>query len=371
MTLADDDLERLAIAADPARRQPYGAGPDGLDERARADLATILAQPTGAAARAPHAPYSGIRSWTGRFTGAPAARPAVRFPTGFQGHHARRRWLLGAVAATVLAGVAVVLPSAMHGTGLGSGSQAYAATPPLLSYRPIAGVKDPAALLRQIADRAAALPDDAGRGRYVHMRTSSWSLWTRIGPGDEPVSSRVVPEEIESWTAPDGSGLERRTTDGELEVTRPGPGERGFMWAPDSLSADLATLGRQLEQGHPTSNGPAERIAAIGDLAKSQPVTPTVRAALLRYLASTPGLMLLGEVSDRAGRDGVAVALDSDYSGLMSRYTVIVDRANGKILALEETLTTDAGKLNVRVPSVISYDLVLAADRTDTLPTAS
>ncbi|HMG62089.1 MAG TPA: CU044_5270 family protein, partial [Streptosporangiaceae bacterium] len=45
------------------------------------------------------------------------------------------------------------------------------------------------------------------------------------------------------------------------------------------------------------------------------PVTPAVRAALYRMLASLPGVKSLGPVTDAGGRAGVAVALTGRYSG--------------------------------------------------------
>lgn len=46
-------------------------------------------------------------------------------------------------------------------------------------------------------------------------------------------------------------------------------------------------------------------------------------------LAAEPGLVDSGTVQDRLGRVGVAVSVESDYSGLPARYTLIFDRSNG------------------------------------------
>ena len=137
------------------------------------------------------------------------------------------------------------------------------------------------------------------------------------------------------------------------------------MWPLRSLSTDDRILARQLELAHPPENGPAERLVAVEDAYAQMPLPPAVRAAVLRYLASTPGLTLTGAVTDRAGREGVAVSVESDHSGLPTRYTMIFSPDDGRLLASEDTLTTTAGQLDVPVPSVLSYSVTLAARYTD------
>ena len=107
--------------------------------------------------------------------------------------------------------------------------------------------------------------------------------------------------------------------------------------------------------GHPTANGVAERLVAVTDLWKQQAPPPALQAAMLRVLATQPGLVNRGTVTDRAGRTGVAVSIDSSYTGLPTRYTLILDPTTGMLLDYEEMLTTTAGKINVPIPSVVSY----------------
>jgi hypothetical protein len=243
-------------------------------------------------------------------------------------------------------------------------SPAIAATPPLLAYRPLPGSADASTLLTGIADRVSTLPDDSGSGTVAHLRLADWSLWTTVD--GERVTSEVVPQETEFWIAADGSGRERRSYQrpGDDEVVSEesyGPGGRSTMWPLGSLSSDPKALEQQLTQFHPVSKGPAERLVAVTDASRSMPLPPPVRAAMLRYLAGTPGLTIAGYVTDRAGRPGIGFHLDSAYSGLPTRYTVIIDEATGRVLANEDMLTTTAGMLNVPVPSVISYTVYLSA----------
>jgi hypothetical protein len=333
-------------AVDAVNPVPAGRPDAPLDLRAREDLAHILATPRDLA------PAAGPAA-----AGAPAARRAAGRRPGRLG--------LAVALATV---VAVALSVAALGPDLGRdrpAGGAYAATPPVLAYTP-AG-QDAAAALRRIADRTATLPDTTGDGRYALVETRSWNLFTRV-EGGERVTSAVVESRTSTWTADDGSG---RVMD-VYRVPGKGPhveddtrraGELALMWPLRSLPADDAALARELERNHPVENGPAERLVAVADAYRQMPLAPDVRAAVLRYLATTPGLTLTGRVTDRAGREGIAVSVESDYSGLPTRYTLIFDPDDGRLLGTEDMLTTTAGKLGVRVPSVISYTVFLDGSR--------
>lgn len=325
----------LREAIDAVNPVPAPRPDEPLDERARDDLARIL-----------------------------ATTPVTEGPEReVRAHRPGRRGL--AVAMATLLAVAV---SFLIGGHRQTGS-AYAATPPILTYTP-AGTDAPG-VLREIAARTAALPDTTGGGTYAFVATRDWDLFSRID-NDERVTSEVVERRTSTWTASDGSGRllrryrvpwQRTHVDDE---TLPAGG-LGLMWPLRSLSADDETLARQLGEGHPAENGPAERLVAVKDAYRQMPLPPAVRAAVLRYLADTPGITLAGRVTDRAGRAGIAVALDSDYSGLPTRYTLILDPGDGRLLGSEDMLTTTAGKLNVRVPCVIGYTVYLDGSRyTDT-----
>ncbi len=257
-----------------------------------------------------------------------------------------------------------------------AGDAAYAATPdrlPVVASVATAGLPadgDAESVLNAIAARAAVLPDDTGSGRYARMDSEGWALWTRVD--GEQVTSEVVPQRATVWTAADGSGrlVSRRDgpgrdTDSTDETSA--AGDRSLMWPLGSLSTDDAELARQLEQSHPVDNGPAERLVAVTDLASEQPLAPQVRAAVLRYLARTPGLTVDGIVTDRAGRRGVAVHVDTTMSGLPERRALIIDPDDGRVLGAETLLTETAGALNVPVPSVIGYTTFRSGRYTDDL----
>ena len=246
--------DRMLHAADPFT----GDIPE-LDERARADLARILAT---------------SRQKT-------AVAPVGRRHRGVQAHFPRHRLALTVFAAAVLAVVAIALTTVLPG---GGGRAAYAATPEELtvlneSAFASAGL-DPSATapqqLETIAERAAALPDDVGAGRYARIRTESWDLFTRVD--GEQVTSQVVPQATTSWTAADGSGQTIRSylwPDGDTDTeTTEWPAGRALMWPIGSLSSDPDVLAQQLEVKHPVANGAAERLVAVQDLYQGTAVDP-------------------------------------------------------------------------------------------------
>ncbi|MDF2146950.1 CU044_5270 family protein [Knoellia sp. p5-6-4] len=287
------------------------------------------------------------------------------------GHKLKRRGGWGAAA-----GLAVAMVIAAVILGLPDGApapRAYAATPPLLAV--ISTSSEPALVLNDLAARAQRANGTASTVDQV-IRTQSWSLFTRVD--GKTVNSAVIPVESELRWGADRSGTLKRVTgqpyfpnpDNEhawLEDGRPARpgtmltsetyalGDFKPMWnaAPPTDPRDLAEY---LAIGHPIERiGTAELFVAIGDLARERDLSAVQRAAVLRILAKAPDMNALGTVIDRLGRPGIAVATDSDYSGLMTRYILVFDPNTGALNAEEAWLTTSAGRLNVPVPSVISY----------------
>ncbi|GAA1560219.1 hypothetical protein GCM10009678_48960 [Actinomadura kijaniata] len=338
-------MRRSETAARDVRRTLAAHNPvpapatEGLDERARGDLAAILAVPRD----------------------APARR---RMPA--------RRWVPAAgVAAALAVGGTVAVDT------LRPPAPVYAATPPELAYQPEPAAPPARALLLRLAARARTAPPLPGGGPYGYVRTQGWYLGSRVG--DDTVTSAVLPQQSERWIAADGTGRVRTTT---LPPVFPDAASReaweddvprgphvadgradSAMWRPGSLSTDPVRLARQLEKGHPPGIGPVERLVAVTDLAREQPIPPALQSAVLKVLAGTPTLVYRGGVTDRAGRKGIAFSIDSAYSGLPTRHTVIFAADTGRLLGYEEVLTGTAGKLNVRPRSVTSYTVFLHSGR--------
>lgn len=118
------------------------------------------------------------------------------------------------------------------------------------------------------------------------------------------------------------------------------------------LPTTLPAMTAFLNIGHPARNGPVERLVAISDAVHDHMVPARSRAALLRYLAATEGLINEGTATDRVGRPALVLAVDSDSSRLPTRTRILIDPGDGSVLAVEEELTRDPGALDIKVPAV-------------------
>lgn len=99
---------------------------------------------------------------------------------------------------------------------------------------------------------------------------------------------------------------------------------------PEAPSPDPTVLAAQLDTISPRASGPQSVVRAIADIYRDTAPTLQVRAALLHVLARTPGLVMRGQLTDRAGRTGIAVSVDSDTRDLL-----IFDPHTGVLLAYE------------------------------------
>jgi hypothetical protein len=237
----------------------------------------------------------------------------------------------------------------------GGGQSAYAATPPLLHFHPLAGSPTAASLLNELATKAAAQPRAPGHGRYEYVKTRGWYYNTRVADGH--ASGSLQPNRTEQWVAANGSGLTviHREAIGQKDVIHGGPPLA-------DLSTDPARLSQQLAHSHGGRSTTATFLA-VGEVWKDQVIRPGVEAALLKVLAKKPNLTVTGRVTDRAGRMGVAVSTVSSFSGGPERYTLIFDPDTGMLLDSEEVFLT-AGALPIKPPAVGSYTLWLATGYT-------
>jgi hypothetical protein len=286
----------------------------------------------------------------------------------------RRRALLTATVATVLAVAGTAVATGMVGLPGSAGSRSYAATPQALELNPMPGSSTLSTTLNGIAEHAEGGNDPYGAAKYQYVKTCSWNLLTAVRGNAS--TSAIVPQMREIWRAADGSGrivtaniTTDITADGAASSVGPelsdpasdhtfGPGE--LSGGDQQWSMTPAALAEQLDEGHPAVVGPSERLVAVADVYREQYVPPALRGALLRVLATSPGVRLDGSTVDRAGRSGIAVSA-MNARGLPKRYTLVFDPATGSLLDAEETLTTDPGKLEVKVPAVVSYQLFLSA----------
>jgi hypothetical protein len=250
-------------------------------------------------------------------TDAAPARSSTRSARGTAGRWSlpRRRPLLLAAAAVVIAGVLLALGLTDAGTGSGP-------SPAI------------AAVMNRLARIAASGPSLAPKtGQYLSVRSVS-DYPAIIGTtGRTPCVTYAI-DHRHVWIAADGSGLLRDTTGSTTYPTpsdralcasiihRPSTsGETSNLWFADecfelgptndmqALSTNPRTLLQQMRRIDGGPRTPAEDLVHVDDFLRETDASPRLRAALYRAAAIIPGVQLLGSVRDHFGRQGLGVAL--------------------------------------------------------------
>lgn len=294
-------------------------------------------------------------------------------PTSRGRSHRPRRWVLaGAAVAVSMATVFVAVDPFGTTTQL-----AYAVTPQPLHYQH--STRSARQVLEAIARRIEGLADDRPPAwSSEHFVRESWSLSTRVD--GTQVTSAVIPEHRETWEKPDGSSRwtvrtlrpqfqnseqrkvwEEAGAIGEAPKTWSGSGDpsKSSTGEPPSSSDGMK---KWLATGR-SSLGPGLTFEVVPERFMDHVFSPAQRAALLRILEDTKGVVYEGTVKDRAGRTGQAFSLTSRFGGLPNKRTMVFDASTGSLLAYEEELTTDAGALHVEPPAVIGYMTFLTSER--------
>ncbi|WP_371611886.1 hypothetical protein [Streptomyces clavifer] len=269
-----------------------------------------------------------------------------------------------AVSVAVVAGALLIGPDLLQRPSV---DPAVAATPKLLTVHMVAGESATAAKdLEGIARRVEKLREPRGTesGPFIQ---ETWSLTTRIG--GTQITSAVVPERRETVKKPDGTTTwsvkaqkpqfqndeqrslwERQWEAIEEPVDRSGTGDAGYGDAP----LDPAEMEAWLDQGAPEDTAGFISESVVDKLMTNH-LDPEQRAALLRVLGKKEGLTTAGEVTDRAGRQGVAYAVKGNSGSIPAEHMLIVDPENGKILAYEEIFLESSSAMKVEGPAVVNY----------------
>jgi hypothetical protein len=309
-------VERMAAQAVPTLQQLHRADPDPEQE-----LARILARPRHGTA------------------------PPIAV--------ARRSWrpVLVVAAVLVVLGALVVLVPALHGgrapTAVAPDVPATTPAPPPrgapLSYDTTGVETDPAALLQQLADRAAAQPAPPRTGDISYVRIQGGGRSMGTTPSYYSYGNEV-------WTAPDGSWRRVGTPEGRPPDSPDlhGP-EEGTPRSP--LPTDPAELDHYLvstDKG--VFDGPTPQAANwfldLTGWQQKEVLDPAERAAFLRVIASKEGMTVAGAVTDRVGRRGIGVTATYHRPAEMGGYptfgpesqdvTLIFDPDTGALLHCEE-----------------------------------
>lgn len=286
-----------------------------------------------------------------------SSRPALRW------------WFAAAAAATATAvAYAVVDP-------FGTASQpTLALTPaPLAFHQSDRSATD---VLKGIADQVGQLPDDRPTSwKTEHFVWDSWSLSTRVE--NIQVTSAVIPEHRETWQKPDGStrwktrtlpptfqnSEQRQVWEDAGALGRSPQTTSGSSGASSVTEPPATEKGMRKWLANGQDMGPGLLYEVVSERFQDHVFSPAQRAALLRVLADTTGVVYAGTVKDRAGRTGEAFSLTDRFGGLPNKRTLIFDPQTGNLLADEEQILNDTGKLNVKPYSVIGYVTFVKCER--------
>lgn len=270
--------------------------------------------------------------------------------------------LLVAVAAATLAilvGALTVAPLLL--------AKPAAAAPASLPVRPVDG--DLATILKELSMKAAAQTSTVAESPMV-TRCEWWAATLTVG--DDGTEVFVQPQDITRTWYPDRSGTivvtagePRWNIPDDVTTTEPGTplqsddypaGEFPLAYGdePPSTSGDAFASYLRGGLGLPDDAAAGDYFTAIQDLRHDRDLTGAQTAAMLEMLASLPGVRVAGEVTDRLGREGLAIETTSRYDGAF-KDLLIFDRSTGMLLSAETEYLGGIDEITLPYPTVISY----------------
>jgi hypothetical protein len=244
-------------------------------------------------------------------------------------------------------------------------------------------VVTPAAAALQEAAAAARAQDAIPPGAYLYVRSDNANraivlldpsdpaymfgcceavvpqvreMWLGADPGDALLRERTAgdpqflsDEERERWIQLGRPELHWKTPfSGVLGGSRPRGRDHGpLAWyqGPLDLPSDADAVYEHFKRNaeayvlQPGANTDVDvggaMFLAMSDVLREARATPEQRAAAYEALARVPGVILVGEMTDRFGRRGVAVAMDyfqEDPRGLDARHVLIFDPRTAELL---------------------------------------
>jgi hypothetical protein len=104
----------------------------------------------------------------------------------------------------------------------------------------------------------------------------------------------------------------------------------GLPVQPEALFAELNQRTAQLDN---SASPQVRTLLLIAELLQDPAATPRLRGALYCAAEEIPGIKYFGQTEDQIGRPGVAIGLESDYSGGRTRYELIFDPRTSEVLA--------------------------------------
>jgi hypothetical protein len=276
------------------------------------------------------------------------AAPATDHTSGRHAPWPRpRRWqIFGAVIGTVAVTAAVVLAMRPNGRLIDAAAQVTASSPagdgtPTLARRTPETV--PPSVLRRIADHLVAAPYEAHNYTFEYIDIRTWGANIDGGgaaAGPEPAAVSV--RRTRYWTNAGDAGRwyivdEARGCPADDQSWTH---QEASPWG-GPLSSDPAAVRRQLLG--PPPNGGIDLFGQISELYSNRILPLATRRGLITMLATRPHVIVQRDVTDAAGRHGVAVTDTGPPlppSGTPLHRTLLFDPSTGDLLAAITTTAT-------------------------------
>lgn len=258
----------------------------------------------------------------------------------------------GALGLAVLTGV-TVLGGAEPGTPIGPDGRATYAFAPNVNGDTTDGAVE---LLERVAfsTKRSSAPEDIRDNQYVYLRSTVANA--TVGEGEDANKPLGPPRQREVWLSVDGTrtGLLREPDaqhgEEEIPLERPAlPGEPGYDSSThyrhlQTLPTDPEAMLRWLYQvGDKAADRDRDQDAfvLVGDLLQESLVPPEVGAALYGAVARIPGVHLVPDAVNAAGRHGVAVVRSDAYNPAI-RDELIFDEKSLELIGTRSVATRDA-----------------------------
>ncbi|WP_020521048.1 CU044_5270 family protein [Catelliglobosispora koreensis] len=226
-----------------------------------------------------------------------------------------------------------------------------------------------ASFLLELAGRLTNAPYDGKPGIYAYHETRTWGDPTIVDASNRYFIGHGSESKI--WEAPDGTGIQISV---RQQPEFPDEESRDY-WAavsgPEHIPTDpittrlyphavppLPASRAGLEEFLNVSEGPGHVANSVFKAYDKYAIDRPVRTEILRILAGTNGFLWRGEVTDRSGRDGVAITIDDP--GNDQQQLLIFDTQTGELLAYEI--------VNLKPKRVSTYFVIGKTDRVNSLP---
>ncbi len=281
-----------------------------------------------------------------------------------------------AVAAVVVAVVAVIVvgitpstaPSAAAEVLLAAADQAEASPVAVTTTVPVGGTASDMPGIRWSRWESGALVTfsfglDEAYTAMVHSKRETW-----VAPdGSGRIAEEVL--DIEFLSDEDRIGWGRLGGDLRLAINEEyGPGSLDYQ-SYGSLPTDPDKLRNELlAVPHGDWSEEVGLLWSVEDVLRDGGAPPELRAALFRVAAGIDGIELVGEVTDRVGRPGIAVALEYEGNGLVFREWMIFDPETASLLGTEKLLLTATPLYRAEPPLSVSWVAYLDDRVVDRVP---